>query len=69
MDLRLNKTFAWKRTACRFYLDLFNLYNHNNIRAYDELYWFFNGSGQLQINRDYEQWLPRVPSFGFSVRF
>ena len=66
MDLRATRTFDVGRGQLRVFLDVFNLYNRQNLRSYD--YKVDLPAGTVIPNTG-ETLLPLLPSFGFTWEF
>jgi hypothetical protein len=61
LDLRVDKRFVWKRVMLTVYLDVQNVYNHQNpeFRTY---------SFDYTVSRDIPS-LPIIPSLGLKLEF
>jgi len=66
MDLRATRTFQVGRGRLSAFLDIFNVYNRENLRSYD--YTPHLPSGRA-IARSGETLLPILPSFGLTWEF
>jgi len=64
LDLRLTAGADYWDLDWTFYLDVINVYNHQNILAYQ-----FYVNDDLTIGRNILSMLPILPTLGFSVRF
>jgi len=65
IDLRVTKRIRKARGDLRFFLEVSNLTNHENVFGYD-VYLEPNKSGQIGLIRDVETGFPILPSFGIS---
>jgi outer membrane receptor for ferrienterochelin and colicin len=67
-DVRANRYFAVGKGQLAVFLEIINLYNRTNVRAYE-----YNldvmPNGQAVSSRDVLKWLPRLPSIGISWEF
>lgn len=63
LDLRMTRAFQFERSRLEVFLDVFNVYNRENLRGYE---WFLRPSaGVLRATRDPgEGQLPRLPTLG-----
>ncbi|MBC8072050.1 MAG: TonB-dependent receptor plug domain-containing protein, partial [Deltaproteobacteria bacterium] len=61
LDLRIDKTFVWRRVKLSFYLDVQNVYNHQNTEFQNSAYDF---SRTQPIAG-----LPIIPSLGTKIEF
>ena len=68
IDFRVTRNFSVGRGILQAYLDLFNAYNHTNLRSY-----FYRArlrNGALAVSRvNGEELLPILPSLGFRYEF
>ncbi len=65
MDVRVTKRFTTSRGDVRFFFEVVNLTNHDNVFGYD--YWKAPSSnGEFQLRRDMEKWFIVLPSIGIS---
>ena len=67
LDLRATRTVVLGATRLSLFVDLFNVYNRRNARAYDAL--VTNDRGRLTFGKRVDALLPRLPSFGASWEF
>ena len=65
IDLRVTKRIRKARGDLRFFFEVSNLTNHENVFGYD-VYREPNKSGQIVLIRDAETGFPILPSFGIS---
>ena len=65
LDLRATRNFRVGRNRLAVYLDVFNVYDHANLRGYEQRLFFNNG--RLTVERVGDELLPLLPTFG--VRF
>ena len=68
LDVRVNRSFTVGRGSLDVYLDLFNAYNQQNLRAY-EYGTRFIGEELKWVRFPDEELLPFLPSFGFRWEF
>ncbi len=68
IDFRVTRSFPLGRGILQAYIDLFNVYNHTNLRSY--AYWSRYDDGRLVTGRESgEELLPLLPSLGFRWEF
>jgi outer membrane cobalamin receptor len=67
MDLRATRSFALKRGRLAVFLDIFNVYDHDNPQYYN--YNFSYSQGRIDVARLIEPLLPRLPTLGASWEF
>ncbi len=67
MDVRVTRGFTLKHGRLAVFLDIFNLYNHENPQAYN--YSVNYRPGGLRVNRSIEPLLPRLPTLGATWEF
>jgi outer membrane cobalamin receptor len=67
LDARFTRSWDTRRGRGSAFLDVFNLYNHDNRRAYS--YSYNVSSTGVTVNREVEKLLPIFPSIGFSWEF
>ena len=65
MDVRITKKYPTSRGNIRFFFEVVNLTNHNNIFGYD-YFKALNTDGQFYLQRDAEKWFTILPSIGLS---
>jgi outer membrane receptor for ferrienterochelin and colicin len=65
VDLRINRKFQLGSGLLTMYLQVINLFNHENLRTieYDD---YIDLNGQTVIYTEKEYWFPRLPSLGLS---
>ncbi len=68
MDVRVNRYFHFTRSRLSLFLELRNLYNRKNLRAFEFSVTVFR-DGSFVVNRDEEHWLPLLPSIGIGYDF
>ena len=66
MDLRATRTFDVGQGTLSVFLDIFNLYNRDNLRSFDYKVQLPEGT---VIANPGETLLPILPSFGFTWEF
>jgi len=66
IDLRVTRMFQVGRGTLSTFLDIFNLYNRENLRSYDYKVRLPSGT---QVPNVGETLLPILPSFGFTWGF
>ena len=64
LDLRIDKNFRFMRWTLTAYLDLWNVYNRDNI-----IYYSYEIDDQGKISRSASYDFPTLPIVGFSARF
>lgn len=67
MDARISRRFRIGRGEALAFLDVFNVYNRKNVRAY--VYNVRLAGGNLVPERMTESLLPILPTFGVSIEF
>ncbi|MCU0612906.1 MAG: TonB-dependent receptor [Candidatus Eisenbacteria bacterium] len=65
LDARLNRVFKTSIGTISTFLEIINLYNHENVRTYDTWIWS-DGSGNYRQIREAEYWFKLLPSIGLS---
>jgi outer membrane cobalamin receptor len=68
MDVRVNRYFHFTNSRLSLFLELRNLYNRKNSRAFEYSVTVFR-DGSFVVNRSEEHWLPLLPSIGISYDF
>ncbi len=66
LDLRVNKFFRTSVGKVSIFLELINLLNRENVRAYNFNDGFIDASGNVRFSKTPEKWLPLLPSIGIS---
>ena len=67
LDARLSRTWDTRRGRVSAFLDVFNLYNRDNARAYSYSYTLLENG--VRVNRAVETLLPVLPSIGVNWEF
>ncbi len=67
MDLRVTRSFDVKRGRLALFLDVFNLYDRDNPQSYNYNLQF--RGGRLDVTRQVEPLLPRLPTIGVTWEF
>ncbi|MGQ0648496.1 MAG: hypothetical protein ACT4P7_13105, partial [Gemmatimonadaceae bacterium] len=65
MDLRVTRRKQTPRGEFRFFFEVINLTNHENVLGYD-IFRVRDASGSLKLERDPETWFTILPSLGVS---
>ena len=65
MDVRVTRRKVTASGEFRFFVEMINLTNHENVLGYD-IYRVREPSGALRLQRDTETWFSILPSFGVS---
>ena len=65
MDLRLTRRTQTSRGDFRFFVEVINLTNHENVLGYD-VFRVMDPGGALRIERTTETWFSILPSLGLS---
>jgi len=68
LDLRATRTFRFKRSKLRAYVDIFNACNQQNVDGYDTTSAAIV-NGQLIVGKPPLKMLPRLPTFGLTWEF
>lgn len=68
IDLRVSRTMRLGRGSLRLFLDIMNLTDHENARVKDKAV-FSQSGGKYFVNYDDEEWVPILPTVGFSWQF
>jgi hypothetical protein len=67
LDLRLTRRVSRRPgRSLRFYFEVTNLLDHDNVRALSDFNFFPQGDGTVQVEGERENWLPLLPSFGIT---
>jgi len=66
--VRANRYFNFSGSRLSLFLELRNLYNRKNVRAYEFSLRVFP-SGAFIADRFEDHWLPLLPSIGISYEF
>ncbi|MBO1319832.1 TonB-dependent receptor [Acanthopleuribacter pedis] len=71
MDLRINRRVqVGQKRAFELFLDISNLYNRTNVRGYSDWTIQQQADGSLAaVALETEDWLPILPTFGFTWKF
>ena len=70
LDMRLSYTNEFPSGTLNCFFELFNATDASNTRATNEIdISVSRRSGALGAERSDEEWLPRLPSFGFTWTF
>jgi hypothetical protein len=67
LDLRVTRRFETRRGRVQAFIDIFNLYNRNNPRAFDQQSQLVDG--KLVFGHGIDSQIPRLPSAGVSWEF
>ncbi len=65
MDLRVTRRVQTPKTEFRFFVEVINLTNHENVLGYD-VFRVRDPAGALSLQRDPETWFSILPSLGVS---
>jgi hypothetical protein len=68
LDVRANRYFNLGKGRLAVFLEVVNLYNRANVRAY-EYYLSRSPNRQITVVKEAQKWLPRLPSIGVSWEF
>lgn len=69
LDLRLSRAVPTKRGTFKLFLEVFNVYDRDNVCCFDDINYFVQRDGSVRVVKEEENWLPILPSFGFSWEF
>lgn len=69
VDFRLGHSRRLQNGEISYFFELFNVFDRSNERGFDDVFVYLDGRGNLRSEKDYQSWLPRLPSFGFSWTF
>jgi outer membrane cobalamin receptor len=69
VDFRLSRTRRLQNGELSYFFELFNVFDRDNDRGFDDVFLYMDAGGNLRSESDYQSWLPRLPSFGFSWTF
>ena len=64
MDVRVTRRRQTAKSEFRFFVELINLSNHQNVLGYDV--YTVRDAGALRVQRDVEAWFSILPSFGIN---
>jgi hypothetical protein len=65
IDMRVTRRRQWATGEFRFFFEVINLTNHENVLGYD-VYVNRDANGALAVQRDTEAWFSILPSLGIS---
>ena len=65
MDVRVTRRKQTPNGEFRFFFEVINLTNHENVLGYD-IFRVRDASGALRLQRDTEAWFTILPSLGVS---
>ncbi len=68
IDARISRTFPLRKGDLKLFFEVTNLLDRDNDRSVSDFEISLN-DGRLQIEREFENWFPRLPSFGVSWTF
>ncbi|MFW6134411.1 MAG: TonB-dependent receptor plug domain-containing protein [Elusimicrobiota bacterium] len=64
LDVRLSRKISWQKWSLTYYIQILNLYNHQNVHEY-----IWIKKQEDGYVREEEHFLPIMPSFGIEFRF
>ncbi len=67
IDLRINRFFPLSKGRITAFIEVLNVFDSKNIRAYQYGLRYYNG--QYYVRREAEHWFGIIPSFGISYDF
>ena len=69
VDLRASRFVPLRRGSFSFFVEIMNLFNHDNVRIADAYSFIPNGDGSYAVSHGYEGWIPFFPTVGFTWTF
>lgn len=69
LDLRAARVVTLESGTLSLFVEVTNLYDRRNVRAVSGLDYRVRADGGVEVVREEERWLPRIPSFGVSWSF
>jgi len=69
LDLRVTREVSLKRSTLRFVLDVFNVYDRDNVCCTEDVTFTPQPGGSVRIDRDNGFWLGRLPSLSVEWEF
>jgi hypothetical protein len=69
LDFRVSREHRLPSGDLGYYFELYNALDRSNVCCVDGLQFYPDQSGGLQARPQYDDWLPRLPSFGFTWTF
>jgi outer membrane receptor protein involved in Fe transport len=69
LDVRASRTLPLRKGALELFLEITNLLDRDNIRSISDFAIVPGATGAPVIQREFEKWFPRLPSFGLTWVF
>lgn len=69
VDLRVSRLVPLQRGSFSFFVEIMNLFDHENERIADDYSFVPNGDGSYGLSHGYEGWIPFFPTLGFTWTF
>ena len=69
VDVRASRSFETARGQIKLFLEITNLFDRDNVRSIADFEVDFSPESGFSINREFESWFPRIPSFGVTWTF
>jgi outer membrane receptor protein involved in Fe transport len=69
IDFRASRTFQLRRSSCEVFLEVTNLLNRDNTARPEGFGYSSNPDGSLDIEVEWEGWMPLIPALGFRWTF
>ena len=66
VDLRASRLVPLRRGSFSFFIEVMNLFDHDNVRLADSYSFTPNGNGSYDLASGYEGWIPFFPTIGFT---
>ncbi len=69
VDLRVSRFVPLTRGSFSFFLEIMNLFDHQNVRVVENYSFTPEGDGRYGLSSGDEAWIPFFPTFGFTWTF
>lgn len=69
VDLRASRVFAKANGRLKLFFEVTNILNRDNIRSISDFELNFDPTTGFSVEREFEKWFPRLPSFGVTWTF
>lgn len=68
-DIRISREQPTKRGRLRYFFEITNLFNYDNIRSTGDFSFFAISPTEIGSTMEFEEWMPILPSFGLIWEF
>ncbi|HSE41475.1 MAG TPA: TonB-dependent receptor, partial [Acidobacteriota bacterium] len=69
LDVRVGRTWNLRQGDLQLFMEVTNLLDRKNVCCVDSFDYILQADGSVQVERDLDYWLPRIPSFGLLWEF